>query len=97
MKTFVFFAALIIMASGNPVFAQYPIPSSDVAVYPSANFQEESQNALQPDQVLAKRALNVRTNCPHKENTEFQAIVWVYRLDESVILGPYRLTNDDYL
>ena len=65
----------------------YPIPSYNVDVNGFANFQEntQSQAIVQP---ADKRVLDVQVKSVSGSN-DCQATIWVYTLDNSILLGPY--------
>lgn len=65
----------------------YPIPSYNVDVNGFANFRETTQfqALVQPAE---KRVLDVQVKTVSGSN-DCQATIWVYTLDNSILLGPY--------
>jgi len=75
------------------VIPVYTIPSYNISVNGLANFRENYSSG-NPNQIQEKREVNVQIKCGTRD---CQAIVWVYRLDRSIILGPYTVDCDNTL
>lgn len=90
MKKILCFTLLLIAGFGlistypQPI-PVYPIPSYNISVNGYAIFSEDysSQN---PNQIQEKREVNVQIKSGTRD---CQAIVWVFKLDRSTILGPF--------
>lgn len=65
----------------------YPIPSANVKVNGNAIFQENYTN-LHPKQTRERREVHVRITSASGSH-QCQAMVWVYSLDHTTLLGPF--------
>ncbi|MGA3015026.1 MAG: hypothetical protein ABSD71_13450 [Bacteroidales bacterium] len=88
---------VIMLCSVTNVMAQYPIPSYNIDVTRTANFQEQSNLSMMSVSPMAKRVINVDGHCPNMPSASPCAEVWFYSLDQTNILGPYALYSDELL
>ena len=84
----------IMIFSFTRVMAQYPIPSYNIDVRQNASFQEQKQDNLVNPMTVGKKEVSINGHSPTLPSGISCAIVWVYRLDNQEILGPYNLAND---
>ena len=97
MKTICFVLCLIVCISINPLSGQdikfYPIPSFNVIVDPSANFQEISITNTK-----ARREEHVHiAHANNPDTTSCYAEVTIYSLDHQDVLGPYTVNCEETL
>ena len=95
------FVSIIFLAAAvfNQSFAVKPIPSYNVKVNNTANFQEQTSGSqLYTPPTEGKRQMNVETTCSRGVNNGFcSAMIWIYRLDYQKILGPYYVNGGETL
>jgi hypothetical protein len=76
-------------------YAQYPIPSYNVPVNPTAAFIDQTITpALTKDAPMEKRRVGVQASHTSPDSTSNRVTVYVFRVDKSIILGPYYLNGD---
>ena len=79
-------------------YAQYPIPSYNVPVYPAAAFVDQTITpAVTKDAPMQKRRVVIQVSSSSPESTSNRVTVYVFRIDKSIILGPYYLNGDSPL
>jgi hypothetical protein len=78
------------------IYAQYPIPSYNVPVFPGATF---SQGLITPSQQkyapMEKRRLGIHVSQLIADTVSNSVIIYVYSLDGQTILGPFYLTGNE--
>ena len=91
-NVFLLLSMFLLMGTGHQMYAQsiptYPIPSYNVKVDGTVNFQEQSQED-QGDSPLARRKVKVGIGSVSNQPSVCEASVLVYRLDQSISYGPY--------
>lgn len=100
MKKILFFTILILIVSVVVVKASNPIPSYNVPVTDKAYFQEDNSNLSTSGPIDGKRQMNVSndgspaTNGPTGGSS---IVVYIYRLDNSIVLGPFVISEKQTL
>ena len=78
------------------IYAQYPIPSYDVPVFPSATFSQGLATPLQQRYApMEKRRLGIHVSQNITDSVSNTVTIYVYSLDGQTILGPYYLTGNE--
>jgi hypothetical protein len=91
-----FFICFIGITLNN--FAQYPIPSYNVPVFPKATFKQSVITpALQKEAPMAKRIIVIHVDQMMPDSGTNVVTVYVYSLDGTTILGPYYMTGSGTL
>jgi hypothetical protein len=76
-------------------YAQYPIPSYNVLVFPKATFKQSAITpALQKEAPMAKRIIVIHVDQTIPDSGTNVVTVYVYSLDGETVLGPYYLTGN---
>jgi len=91
---FLTISLLMITAVFAKVRAANPIPSFSVLLTDQATFQEDPSIPISSNLILEKRDMNVSNDgSPLSDGPGTPTItVYIYRLDRSVILGPYTIS-----
>jgi hypothetical protein len=97
MKKLFLLIVLILFFGIQDLFAQYPIPSYNVGVDPTAYFIEGINHKIILPNTDAKRKVIIRITCPPTDGYTCSATVWVFSLDGETRLGPYRMNGGDIL
>jgi hypothetical protein len=76
-------------------YAQYPIPSYNVPVFPNATFKDQCKTtSFKKDAPMRKRRIIVQTSQLMPDSGSNVITVYVCRLDKSIILGPFYMDNN---
>jgi hypothetical protein len=91
MKKLFFISVLVCFAGINQLFSANPIPSYNVLVLGKASFQESTKPIIGNTVPDEKRQMNVQssTASPTKGFAGFILRARAYRLDGSMVLGPF--------
>jgi len=77
-------------------YAQYPIPSYNVPVFPRATFSQGLITPLQQRYApMEKRRLGIHVSQLIADTVSNSVIIYVYSLDGQTILGPFYLTGNE--
>ena len=81
------------------IHAQYPIPSYNIPVFPRANFTEESITPAMFKKMapMEKVRFGIQATQSQPDSIPNITTVYVYRLDKSIILGPFYITGSNTL
>ncbi len=96
MRTISLFLFLAIIFAGESVKAQYPIPSYNVAINYAATFQEIGSPISEFKASKGKRIANVKLKGSDSQSF-CSARVWLYSMDQEIMLGPYSMMCEDLL
>lgn len=94
MKKLITMLMILTLWAGISLQASKPIPSYNVNISSTANFQEKDRNKNDPNSgEKGKRYMIVVTNVAGP--SKLPIIVWVYSLDGRDIQGPFTLYGND--
>ena len=93
MKKIIFLTISILMVSAAIVKAGNPIPSYNVPLSTKAFFQEATSTINNFAPTDERRDMNVTNGTPGKSLEGGQGMIQVviYRLDQSIVLGPFTI------
>jgi hypothetical protein len=97
MKKIILISVMLMFVSMNYLVASKPIPAYNVKIASIANFMERGGGSSGFTFTDGKRQMNVESSTTHTGPLSGYTYVYIYKLDYSVILGPYRLYPDDVL
>jgi len=99
MKKSLLITFVLLIAGSLQLFPAKPIPSFDVKMTVRANFQEKHIGQTGKE----KRQMNIETSTAtpvwgtNENPPGGDAIVYLYKLNGSKVLGPFEISNDDVL
>ena len=83
----ILFLFIAISGLNGQTVPTYPIPSYNITVNGYANFANIHSNP--ENNTKGRRDVTIRLNSGPVTDTNCVATVWVYRIDQSAVLGPY--------
>lgn len=91
----ILFLFMVISGLNGQTVPNYPIPSYNVTVNGYANFA--NLHSSTGDNTKGKRQVNIHLKAGPMSDTNCVATVWVYRLDQSAVLGPFTVNCGETL
>jgi hypothetical protein len=91
MKKLLLATLVFFFAETAQLFSANPIPSYNIKVNTSANFQEMSDDCQGNQATKERRLMNIQTSTSSPTNNmlSINSIVYVYKLNGNKILGPF--------
>jgi hypothetical protein len=97
MKKIILISVMLMFVSLNYLVASKPIPAYNVKINSTTNFIERGGGNSGFTFTEGRRQVNVESSTTHTGPISGYTFVYVYKLDFSVVLGPFKLYPDNVL